>query len=68
MQWRFWRRKPKLYPGSEAAAKSGCLCPVGLNHAGKKKPKGGWRTRSACPLHGQIEEATHVREAQKEGW
>jgi hypothetical protein len=52
--WQFW--KPGVpTPGSQAAAKEGCLCPVGLNNNGATKPKGGWVVRTACPMHGQME-------------
>lgn len=49
--WQLWRDKTDP-PGSEAAAKAGCLCPVGVNNAGAFRPKNGWVVRASCPIHG----------------
>lgn len=55
MNWKLWRRKPKVpNPGSREAAMAGCPCPIHINNAGKEKPKQGWVIRSNCTMHAQL--------------
>lgn len=45
-------------PGSPAAIKAGCICPVMDNANGMGLPDGTYWMRDDCPLHG---EGTHDR-------
>jgi hypothetical protein len=43
-------------PGSEAATKAGCTCPVIDNHHGQGRPTSKsilWDVMQDCPLHGK---------------
>lgn len=52
--WEMWQ--PKLAsPGSQRAARMGCVCPVGQNNNGVKEPDKGWLVRPSCELHGDME-------------
>lgn len=62
MKW-FWRRKKLPVPGSEEAARAGCLCPVHINNVGREKPKGGWSMRSSCPMHSE-----QAKKPKKKAW
>lgn len=46
------RRLPN--PGSEAAARNGCMCPVHANNDGNKTPKSGWVVNKQCIIHGEL--------------
>lgn len=62
MKWKFWKRNKVPNPGTREAALAGCTCPIHINNAGREKPKGGWSTRSNCPLHASWTKKVKVRD------